>query len=54
MAPFFLTYGLVKGVYTGNEALSMVVMHATKLVAYRRTAVFTGRGVLIGIALGRS
>ena len=52
MAPFFLAYGLVKGAYIGTEALSTVVMHVTKLVAYRQTAVLTGRGVLIGLALG--
>ena len=43
MAPFFLAYGLVKGAYIGTEALSTVVMHVTKLVAYRQTAVLTGR-----------
>lgn len=52
MAPFFLAYGLVKGAYIGTEALSTVVMHVTKLVAYRQTAVLTGVGVLIGLALG--
>jgi uncharacterized membrane protein YfcA len=52
MAPFFLAYGLVKGAYIGTEALSTVVMHVTKLVAYRQTAVLTGGGVLIGLALG--
>jgi hypothetical protein len=34
MAPFFLPYGLVKGAYIGTEALSTLVMHVTKLVAY--------------------
>lgn len=52
MAPFFLAFGLVKGAYIGTEALSTVIMHVTKLVAYRRTAVLTGSGVLIGLALG--
>lgn len=52
MAPFFLAYGLVKGAYIGTEALSTVVMHVTKLVAYRQTAVLTGGAVLIGLALG--
>jgi uncharacterized membrane protein YfcA len=52
MAPFFLGYGLVKGAYIGTEALSTVVMHVTKLVAYRQTAVLTGAAVLIGLALG--
>ena len=52
MAPFFLAYGLVKGAYIGTEALSTVVMHVTKLVAYRQTSVLTGASVLIGLALG--
>jgi uncharacterized membrane protein YfcA len=52
MAPFFLAYGLVKGAYIGTEALSTVVMHVTKLVAYRQTAVLTVTGVLIALALG--
>src|SRR5581483_7275407 len=52
MAPFFLAFGLIKGAYIGTEARSTVVMHVTKLVAYRRTAVLTGSGILIGLALG--
>lgn len=52
MAPFFLAYGLVKGAYIGTEALATVVMHVTKLIAYRQTAVLTGRDALTGLALG--
>src|SRR5438270_453067 len=52
MAPFFLAYGLVKGAYIGTEALATVVMHVTKLVAYRQTAVLTKSGVLVGLFLG--
>lgn len=52
MAPFFLAFGLVKGAYIGTEALSTVVMHVTKLFAYRQTAVLTSRDVWIGLALG--
>lgn len=52
MAPFFLAFGLVKGAYIGTEALSTVVMHVTKLVAYRSTAVLTAADVWIGLALG--
>ena len=52
MAPFYLAYGLVKGAYIGTEALSTVVMHVTKLVAYQRTAVLTPTGALVGLALG--
>ena len=52
MAPFFLAFGLVKGAYIGTEALSTVVMHVTKLVAYRRSAVLSRSDVLVGLALG--
>ena len=52
MAPFFLAYGLVKGAYIGTEALATVVMHVTKLVAYRQSAVLSGGAALTGLALG--
>lgn len=52
MAPFFLAYGLVKGAYIGTEALSTVVMHVAKLVAYRQSAILPLHAVLAGLALG--
>ena len=52
MAPFFLAYGLVKGAYIGTEALSTVVMHIAKLVAYRQSAILPLHAVLAGLALG--
>jgi hypothetical protein len=52
MAPFFLAFGLLKGAYIGTEALSTVVMHVTKLVAYGQSSVLTRSDVLIGLALG--
>jgi len=52
MAPFFLAFGLVKGAYIGTEAMSTVVMHVAKLVAYRQTSILTGPDVLTGLALG--
>lgn len=52
MAPFFLAYGLVKGAYIGTEALSTVVMHVTKLVAYRGAGVMSWRSLLIGAIMG--
>lgn len=52
MAPFFLAYGLVKGAYIGTEALSTVVMHVFKLIAYGQTAVLTAQECLIGLVLG--
>ena len=52
MAPFFLAYGLVKSAYIGTEALATVVMHLTKLVAYRQASVLTLSDSLAGLALG--
>lgn len=52
MAPFFLAYGLVKGAYIGTEALTTVVMHVTKLVAYGGTSILSVGSVGIGLALG--
>lgn len=52
MAPFFLAYGLVKGAYIGTEALSTVVMHLAKLIAYRESAVLPIHAILRGLALG--
>ena len=52
MAPFFLAYGLVKGAYIGTEALSTVVMHVVKLIAYRHSAILPAHAVIVGVVLG--
>ncbi|WP_348264601.1 sulfite exporter TauE/SafE family protein [Telmatobacter sp. DSM 110680] len=52
MAPFFLAYGLVKGAYIGTEALSTVVMHVAKLIAYRGSAILSLHAVQTGVAMG--
>ena len=52
MIPFFLAYGLVKGALIGTEALATVVMHVTKLFAYRSTAILTTHSITVGLALG--
>ena len=52
MAPFFLAYGLVKGAYISTEALATVVMHVTKLVAYRQSAVLPASSLITGLAIG--
>ena len=52
MAPFFLAYGLVKGAYIGTEALSTVVMHVSKLLAYRSASVLPGSSIAAGLLLG--
>ena len=51
MAPFFLAYGLVKSAYIGTEAACTVVIHATKLTAYRSGGVLAGSAALVGLAL---
>jgi uncharacterized membrane protein YfcA len=52
MAPLFLSYGLVKGAYIGTEAMSTVVMHVTKLVAYRSASILSWHAVTVGVGLG--
>ena len=52
MATFFLAFGLVRGAYIGTEAMSTVVMHVVKLVAYGQGSLLTDRAVVAGLALG--
>lgn len=52
MAPFFLAYGLVKGAYIATEALSTVVMHIAKLIAYHESAILPLHAIESGLALG--
>ena len=51
MAPLFLAYGLTKGAYIGTEALSTVVMHVFKLVAYGVSGLLNFRTLLEGTLL---
>jgi uncharacterized protein len=51
-APFFLTFGLVKGAYIGTEAVTAVVTHATKLAVYGTAELLTARAVGAGSLLG--
>ena len=51
MAPFFLAYGLVKAAYIGTEALTTVIMHVNKLIAYRQAAVLSTHALLAGLSL---
>jgi uncharacterized membrane protein YfcA len=52
MIPFFLAYGLVKGSLIGTEAFATVVMHVTKLVAYRQVSILTFDNIVVGAGLG--
>lgn len=51
-APFFLSYGLVKGAYIGTEAMTAVIMHVTKLGVYGSYALIGTHTLLIGAAIG--
>ena len=51
-APFFLAFGLVRGVYIGTEAMTAVIMHITKLAVYGSYALIGLRTLLIGLAIG--
>lgn len=52
MAPLFLAYGLVKGAYIGTEALATVVMHVSKLIAYRQSDLLHRHALVVGLLLG--
>lgn len=51
-APFFLSFGLVRGAYLATEATSTAIVHATKSVVYGKFAALTSETVVVGIALG--
>lgn len=51
-APFFLGFGLVKGAYIGTEAMTAVVMHATKVGVYGTTDLMTVKNAGVGVLLG--
>ena len=52
VAPFFLSYGLVKGAYIGTEAATALVMHAVKLGVYGGYALLTPTAVTTGALIG--
>lgn len=52
MAPFFLSYGLIKGAYIGTEATSTVTMHVVKLGVYGGYALLSLESVAVGLAIG--
>ena len=51
-APFFLSYGLVKGAYIGTEAMTTVIMHITKLGVYGSYSLIGINTLLIGLSIG--
>jgi hypothetical protein len=52
VAPFFLSYGLIKGAYIGTEAMTAVIMHVTKLGVYGSYSLIGIHTLLIGVAIG--
>jgi uncharacterized protein len=52
VAPFFLSYGLVKGAYIGTEAATALVMHAVKLGVYGGYALLTPAALATGALIG--
>jgi uncharacterized protein len=51
-APFFLSYGLVRGAYIGTEACTALLMHVVKVVVYGRYTLLDLRSAASGIAIG--
>jgi uncharacterized membrane protein YfcA len=52
LAPFFLTFGLVRGAYIGTEAMATAIMHVIKMATYGVTGAFALRAVIVGASLG--
>jgi uncharacterized protein len=52
LAPFYLSFGLVKGAFIGTEALGTAVMHITKLSGYQALGVMSQSIWLNGLVLG--
>lgn len=50
-APFFLAYGLTRGTYIGTEAMSALVMHGAKLLAYGAGSLLTPTVLVLGAVL---
>ena len=52
LAPFFLTFGLVKGAFIGTEAFGTAVMHVVKLATYQGFDAITASAWLYGLMIG--
>ena len=51
MAPFFLSYGLLRGAYIGTDALSTVLMQVPKLAVFGRINILYDRILTNGIVI---
>lgn len=52
LAPFFASFGLMRGAYIGTEACATAVMHITKLSTYQAAGVLSATALLVGVVLG--
>jgi uncharacterized protein len=52
LAPFYLSYGLVRAAYIGTDGVSMLVTHSGKLFAYGPAGLLDFGTVMAGLALG--
>lgn len=52
LAPFYLSYGLVKGAFIGTEALGTALMHVAKLGSYQGLDAMSATIWLTGLLLG--
>jgi uncharacterized protein len=52
MAPFFLSYGLMKAAFIGTEACATLVMHVVRLAVYGGLALIEQSTVALGLAIG--
>jgi uncharacterized membrane protein YfcA len=51
LAPFYLTYGLVKGAFIGTEALGTAVVHVVKLSSYQAFDAMTASTWMTALAI---
>lgn len=52
LAPFYLSYGLVKGAFIGSEALGSAIMHIAKLASYQGLGVISPAVWINGLVVG--
>lgn len=52
LAPFYLSYGLIKGAFIGTEALGTAAMHIAKLASYQELGAISPITWLNGVLVG--
>lgn len=52
LAPFYLSYGLVKAAFIGSEALGTAIMHVTKLASYQSLGAISPLAWMNGLFVG--